>query len=130
TRGTPFLPFVLPLLENDVTARVLKALDGGALLDALHGAVPPRPAARAGGGPQEILVIGHASKEAGLGRNYGMLAEGLRSDGHKVTGLDFEAPADAFNAELRRWHESLTTRPIAVLAVNAHDVPDIFLKDR
>jgi len=130
TRGTQFLPFVEPLLESAVTQRVLKALGGAALLDALRGPLPPRPAARAGSGPQEILIVGHASKETGLGRNFGMLAEGLRSEGHKVTGLDFEAPADAFNAELRRWHDNLATRPIAVLAVNAHDVPDIFIKDR
>src|SRR4029077_20182397 len=38
--------------------------------------------------------------------------------------------ADAFTDTLRRWHAGLRSRPIAVLAVNAHDVPDIFVKDR
>lgn len=128
-QSTQFLPFLKSFLTADnVLTRMIAALGGRPLLGALHGPLPAGGAARASGGTQDILLIGHASKETGLGRNYGMLAKGL--EGFKVTGLDFEANADLFNDELARWRAGLGSRPIAVLAVNAHDAPDAFVKDR
>jgi len=125
-----FLVFFEPLMRSreGMLARMLTALGGQSLLDAVEGKAPVRRAASAGGERRDILLIGHASKETGLGRNFGMLAQGL--DRFAVTKLDFEAGADAFTDTLRRWHAGLRSRPIAVLAVNAHDVPDIFVKDR
>jgi glycosyltransferase involved in cell wall biosynthesis len=128
--NTQFLPFLAPFLRapDTVLARLIAALGGGAILEALNAPLPERPAARAGVERQDVLLIGHASKETGLGRNFGMLKAGL--EGFNVTGLDFEAGADPFNDELRRWRGTLRSRPIAVFAVNAHDVPDAFVKDR
>ncbi len=128
-QSTQFLPFLKAFLSaENVLARMIVALGGRPLLDALDGPLPAGEAARAGGGPKDILLVGHASKETGLGRNYGMLKKGL--EGFKVTGLDFEANADQFNEELKRWRAGLRSRPLAVFAVNAHDLPDAFVKDR
>jgi len=129
-QNTQLYPFFQGFLgaRDSLLVRLIAALGGGSLIEAAHGVVPPRPAIRMEEGAQDILLIGHASKETGLGRNFGMLKRGL--DGFNVTGLDFEAGADAYNAELRRWRAGLRTPPLAVIAINAHDVPDVFLKDR
>ena len=129
-RSTQFLPFLDAYLESPVVARAIESLGGNALLDAARGTAEPRPAARASKGVQDILLVGHTAKETGLGRNFGMLAKGLETDGFAVTGLNFDAGADAVSGELERWYRGRSSHPIVVFAVNAHDVPDIFMKDR
>jgi glycosyltransferase involved in cell wall biosynthesis len=129
SRVTQFLPFLEPYLANPVLTRVLTALGGEALVDAVAGKTPPRPPARSGQ-VQDILLVGHGRRETGLGRNFGMLASGFASDGFAVTELNFDDGADAVSAEIARWHASRGSEPIVVLAVNAHDAPDIFMKDR
>lgn len=134
SQNTQFLPFFQPFLRDGARdtalGRMIEALGGAALLDALAGKAPALASAAVAGGAQDVLLIGHASKQTGLGRNFGMLAKGLTADGIALTGLDFDAGADAFNDALARWREGLRSKPIVVLAVNAHDVPDVFVKDR
>jgi glycosyltransferase involved in cell wall biosynthesis len=59
-----------------------------------------------------------------------MLAEGLASPDTTVMPVDFDAHPDIFNDQLRRGYEARRSDPVAVLAINAHDVPDAFVKDR
>lgn len=147
-RHTQYFPLFRPFLapERDdgrpsLLGLVLAALTGtgrsasgdprrATLLEAAAGAVGVRPAARAGDAPQDILLIGHASKDTGLGRNFAMLAEGLTTERTALTGLDFDAHVETINEELARWHENCRSNPIVVFAVNAHDVPEIFVEDR
>ena len=130
SRHTQFLPFLAAYLDSPVVARAIESLGGKTLLDAARGTSEARPAARASKGVQDILLVGHTAKETGLGRNFGMLAKGLATDGFAVTGLNFDAGADAVSDELERWYRERSSHPIVVLAVNAHDAPDIFMKDR
>jgi glycosyltransferase involved in cell wall biosynthesis len=130
SRHTQFLPFLTAYLDNPIVARAIESLGGHGLLGAAQGKIAPRPAALAPKGVQDILLVGHAAKETGLGRNFGMLARGLETDGLAVTGLNFDAGADAVSDEIARWYRGRSSRPIVVLAVNAHDAPDIFMKDR
>ncbi len=130
SRHTQFLPFLVAYLDSPVVARAIESLGGKPLLDAARGAAEARPAARAAKGMQDILLVGHTAKETGLGRNFGMLARGLATEGFAVTGLNFDAGADAVSDELERWYRERGSHPIVVLAVNAHDAPDIFMKDR
>jgi tetratricopeptide (TPR) repeat protein len=128
----PYLPLLTPLLRPDgFAARIIERLGGGALefRNALAGA--PRTATRRRDDAlRHVLLVGHASKGTGLGRNFGMLAEGLAGDATVVTGLDFDSDPDAFTSQLARWRESSGPRPIAVFAVNAQDVADAFAMDR
>ena len=133
-QATQYLPVFTPYLGKDddgLLARVIAGLSGGgaALTDA---ATPGRISARAtqSDSPQDIFLIGHASKDTGLGRNFRMLAEGLASERTKVTGVDFDSFPDILNAQLRSGYEGRRSDPIAVFAINAHDVPDAFVKDR
>jgi glycosyltransferase involved in cell wall biosynthesis len=125
-----FLPFVKAQFDSPVLARAIEEMGGTALIDAAHGAVEARPAARAASGVQDILLVGHGGRETGLGRNYGMLARGLASDGFAVTQVNFDGGADAISEEIARWYAQRSSKPIVVAAVNAHDAPDIFMKDR
>jgi glycosyltransferase involved in cell wall biosynthesis len=129
-RSPQFLPFVKAQFDSLVLARAITELGGTALIDAVHGKIDARPAARAASGVQDILLVGHGGRETGLGRNYGMLARGLGSDGFAVTQVNFDAGADAISEEIARWYAQRSSKPIVVLAVNAHDAPDIFMKDR
>jgi glycosyltransferase involved in cell wall biosynthesis len=127
-----YLPMLAPLLRpQGIASRVLVALDAAALPEAVCG-VPHanRPASQNRDSQQHVLVIGHASKDTGLGRNFRMLKEGLTRAGAIVAGLDFDASAETFNEALARWHDRSAADPIVVLAVNANDVPDAFATDR
>jgi glycosyltransferase involved in cell wall biosynthesis/tetratricopeptide (TPR) repeat protein len=132
-RSSEHLPFFGGFLENrdSVFGQVVQALSDGSsnLVGATQG-VSPQYAAVTRDAPQDILVIGHASKDSGLGRNYHMLKAGLSASGANVTGIDFDAHAATANDQLVRWRENCRTAPIAVFAVNANDAPDFFLKDR
>src|SRR6202012_2456296 len=97
--------------------------------DAVNGELPHYPAV-VGDAQQDVLLIGHAGRDTGLGRNYGMLKAGLEAAGMKVTGLDFDTHANTVSDQIVRWREACKSKPIAVLAVNANDAPDFFLKDR
>ena len=125
-----FLPFVKAMFASPVLARAIAELGGAALIDAVGGKIEARPAARAQSGVQDILLVGHGGRETGLGRNFGMLAKGLSSDGVAVTAVNFDAGADTISEEIARWYAQRGSKPIVVLAVNAHDAPDIFMKDR
>jgi glycosyltransferase involved in cell wall biosynthesis/tetratricopeptide (TPR) repeat protein len=81
-------------------------------------------------GRQDLLLIGHASKDTGLGRNFKMLADSLRADGIALQTLDYEMEARDLGRELERWRSTCRSSPVVLLAVNAQDVPAIFVKDR
>lgn len=132
--NTQYLPFFEPYLATDsqsFLSLVIARLNGGtALSGAARGQIPIRNRMPAKAAPQDIFLIGHASKETGLGRNFRMLADGLSSPDTIVTAVDFDAHPDIFNDQLRRGYAARRSNPIAVLAINAHDVPDAFVKDR
>jgi len=61
--------------------RVIAALSASpSLIDAMKGELPRYPA-HAADAPQDVLLIGHAERKLGLGRNYGMLKTGLDAAG-------------------------------------------------
>jgi glycosyltransferase involved in cell wall biosynthesis len=86
---------------------------------------PPR-----GTFPQDVLLIGHGTEGTGLGRNFQMLTEALSGGDISLTSLAYEAEADVFAEELREWYGRCRTRPVVIAAVNAHDIPALFIKDR
>jgi glycosyltransferase involved in cell wall biosynthesis len=128
SRNTHFLPFFEAFLNtgDSLWSAFLDRLGGAKLMhDTAEPVTVVEPDA-----PQDILLVGHASKQTGLGRNFHMLAQGLAGEGVALARLDFDSKATPFAAELLRWRRNCRTRPIAVFAVNANDVPDAFLKDR
>ena len=44
--------------------------------------------------PQDVLLVGHASRNTGLGRNFDDAEDALDAAGAVVTGIDFEANAE------------------------------------
>jgi glycosyltransferase involved in cell wall biosynthesis len=132
-RRIQHLPFYKPFLSNDsgLIRRVLAALNSKVLVGSgIAGKVMRPPAVHIADAPQDIVLIGHAAKETGLGRNFFMLRNGLTEAGFAVKGIDFDASPESADVQLRRWRDGCRTSPIAVFAVNAHDVPDFYLKDR
>jgi glycosyltransferase involved in cell wall biosynthesis len=126
--NTQFLPFFHHLFdEGDDRGNLLPRVV--ALLR--EGQSPRAPArVRSADAPQDVLLVGHASKDSGLGRNFTMLANALDLDGVKLTGFDYDQSAAAVHDGLDHWHESCASRPIVIFAVNAQDVPDFYIKDR
>jgi len=115
TRSDVPVPLILVALSNEEHAAA---------------ATPRAPAARpAEKTLREVLVVGHATKNTGLGRNYRMLLAGLRADNAAVTGLDFDMDSAEFTAEIKRWRSACASRPVVVFAVNAQDVPEIYAND-
>ncbi|HTT97655.1 MAG TPA: glycosyltransferase [Rhizomicrobium sp.] len=130
-KSSEHLPYFAPFLTNDgILPRVVAALSSTpSLVDAMKSELP-RYAASVAEAQQDVLLIGHAGRDTGLGRNYGMLKAGLETAGMKVTGLDFDTHANTVSDQIVRWREACRSEPVAVLAVNANDAPDFFLKDR
>jgi glycosyltransferase involved in cell wall biosynthesis len=125
-KTTQFLPFFRFLFDADggsIFQRVLARLTANA---------PTHQAARvvSADSPQDILLVGHASKDSGLGRNFAMLSEALTMDGVKLSTMDYEWLAGMVHDELGRWRADCRSRPLVVFAVNAQDVPGFFVKDR
>ncbi|MFL5239002.1 MAG: glycosyltransferase [Rhizomicrobium sp.] len=122
-------------VDRCVAALAGRTDETGASFSALlnQRAIPARPTpARTGGmdAPQDVLLIGHGSEGTGLGRNTRMLADGLQAAGGKLSLLSYEAPAEEFSRDLLTWWNRCQTHPVVVAAVNAQDVPTLFVKDR
>ena len=126
-RNTQFLPFFQFLFDTDrknesLLHRIVVLLTGGIQRDTIR--------VRSADAPQDILLVGHASKDSGLGRNFAMLSNALSANGVKLTGFDCDWTAAMVHEELGRWYRECQSRPIVVFAVNAQDVPEFFVKDR
>ncbi|HEX3651838.1 MAG TPA: glycosyltransferase [Rhizomicrobium sp.] len=80
--------------------------------------------------PQDVLLIGHGGPGTGLGRNFQMFMEALSGADISLTSLAYETEADSFAKQLRDWYGRCRTPPIVIAAVNAQDVPALFIKDR
>ena len=80
--------------------------------------------------PQDVLLIGHGTEGTGLGRNFRMLMEALSAADISLTSLAYEAEVNVFAGRLQDWYDRCRTRPIVIAAVNAQDVPALFIKDR
>jgi len=83
-----------------------------------------------GGVPQDVLLIGHGGQGTGLGRNFQMLIEALSGPDISLTTMTYETAPAEFAEELREWYHRCRTRPVVIAAVNAHDIPALFVKDR
>lgn len=96
--------------------------------------VPVRPKApewiAASDKPQDVLLIGHGGAGTGLSRNLRMLQSALDGDGVALTTLIYELQPAAFAEALKSWRSKCQTPPVVVVAVNAHDLPSIFIRDR
>ncbi|MBV9571528.1 MAG: glycosyltransferase family 4 protein [Alphaproteobacteria bacterium] len=82
------------------------------------------------GAPQDVLVIGHTGAGTGLGRNFEMLTDALGGKGTKVTTIGYDLEPEAFARELRQWHAGCRNTPVVIAAINAQDVPALFIRDR
>ncbi|MEI9929107.1 MAG: glycosyltransferase [Rhizomicrobium sp.] len=129
-KHSQYLPLFMPFLAREsLFADVLTAISAKPnLIEAVRGD-RVQPVLVTHDAPQDILLIGHTSKDSGLGRNFGMLKNGLAAAGALVTGVDFDAHPSTANDQIVRWRENCRSRPMAVFAVNANDMPDFFLKD-
>jgi glycosyltransferase involved in cell wall biosynthesis len=78
---------------------------------------------------QEILLVGHALKTTGLGRNFRMLRDALRGGDTVVTALDVDLGSRELSRAAAAWRGRCAGRPLVVFAVNAQDVPEIYAKD-
>jgi glycosyltransferase involved in cell wall biosynthesis len=115
----------LTALMGDRAPRLLAALAG-------HKDAPAPPPAIVKGGPQHVLLIGHASKATGLARNVRVLHDALKAnadEGIATELLDFDAKGFEITARLGAWRRGSQSRPIVIYAVNAEDVPWSMLKD-
>jgi glycosyltransferase involved in cell wall biosynthesis len=83
-----------------------------------------------GGAPQDVLLIGHGGDGTGLSRNFQMLVQGLAGPDIRLATLSYEAAPKQFAESLKGWRERCRSRPIVIAAVNAHDVPELFIRDR
>lgn len=79
---------------------------------------------------QEVMLIGHAAPGSGLGRNFRMLSEAIAANGAKLATLTFETEPEQFAGQLMQWAAEADSRSVAIIAVNAHDIPAVFAKDR
>src|SRR6202000_1823086 len=94
----------------------------------LTGGTPaPRGTIKIESAVQDILLVGHASKGSGLGRNFAMLSNALTMESVKLAGFDYDWTAAMVHEELGRGFKRCRSRPIVVFAVNAQDVPDFFV---
>lgn len=87
----------------------------------------PEPAPSA---PANVLLIGYGGAGTGLGRNMRMLKDGLELAAGAVTALPYELEPALFAQRVREWRLACRGVPIVVIAINAQDVPDVFMRDR
>ena len=80
--------------------------------------------------PQDVLLIGHGGQGTGLGRNFRMLIEALSGPDISLATMTYETAPGEFAEKLRHWYGRCQKRPIVIVAVNAHDIPALFVKDR
>ncbi|MBV8800034.1 MAG: glycosyltransferase family 4 protein [Alphaproteobacteria bacterium] len=78
----------------------------------------------------DVLLIGHLGQGTGLNRNSRMLQDALKGSGRRVSTLAYELPADEFAQGLTAWSERCGPHPTVVAAVNAQDIPSLFIRDR
>jgi glycosyltransferase involved in cell wall biosynthesis len=79
--------------------------------------------------PQDVLLIGHGGQGTGLGRNFQMLIEALSGPDISLTTMTYETAPAEFAEKLREWYHRCRTCPVVIAAVNAHDIPALFVKD-
>jgi glycosyltransferase involved in cell wall biosynthesis len=78
----------------------------------------------------DVLLIGHGGEGTGLSRNFRMLADAFSGSAVNLTTLSYETEAATFAAKLKAWHDECRSTPIVVAAVNAQDIPALFIRDR
>jgi glycosyltransferase involved in cell wall biosynthesis len=79
---------------------------------------------------QDVLLIGHTGQGTGLSRNFRMLEQALSGPDVVLSTLSYEMPAEGFAAGLKTWHDSCGACPVVVAAVNAQDIPAVYVRDR
>jgi glycosyltransferase involved in cell wall biosynthesis/tetratricopeptide (TPR) repeat protein len=79
---------------------------------------------------RDVLLIGHAGEGTGLGRNFRMLRDALSGSDIVLSTLTYETGAKEFATGLAAWRKSCRSAPVVIAAVNAQDVPALFVRDR
>jgi glycosyltransferase involved in cell wall biosynthesis len=79
---------------------------------------------------QDVLLIGHSGEGTGLNRNFRMLERALTDPGIALSTLWYDMPAEDFAAGLKTWRWSCGANPVVVAAVNAQDIPAVYVRDR
>jgi glycosyltransferase involved in cell wall biosynthesis len=115
----------IALLAGRNDLQFSRILNGDAVLDSRRELREPKE-----GAPQNVLLIGHAGEGTGLSRNLRMLTAGLTGDDIALTTMFYESDPERFGEDLKRWRENCRSEPIVVAAVNAHDIPTLFIRDR
>lgn len=126
--GSLFDACVVALSDPIDTARSTNAP-----LSQLFALKRPQDAERAwetGGGPLDVLLIGHEGSGTGLGRNFHMLQRALKQEGLVVSTLHYEVAPKVFAEELKAWRDRCRSKPVAIAAINAQDIPALFVRDR
>jgi glycosyltransferase involved in cell wall biosynthesis len=77
-----------------------------------------------------VMLVGHGGQGTGLSRNFRMLKEALEDGGNDVATLSYDLPAEQFAERLHAWRAGREGDAIVVAAVNAHDIPSLFIRDR
>jgi glycosyltransferase involved in cell wall biosynthesis len=79
---------------------------------------------------RDVLLIGHGGQGSGLSRNFRMIAAALAGPDIALTTLNYDSDQTSFGDQLQRWRNTCRSRPIVIAAINAHDVPALFIRDR
>ena len=80
--------------------------------------------------PQDVLIIGHGGHGTGLGRNFEMLSQALKGEDIALSTLGYESEPGRFARELKAWQDRCRSNPVVIAAVNAQDIPALFVRDR
>src|SRR5205085_2419993 len=62
--------------------------------------------------------------------NFRMLEQALSDPDIVLSTLSYDMPAEGFAAGLKTWRESCGANPVVVAAVNAQDIPAVYVRDR
>jgi glycosyltransferase involved in cell wall biosynthesis len=79
---------------------------------------------------RDVLLIGHGGNGTGLSRNFTMLSRALDQNQIRLATLSYELQPKRFAEELKAWRERCRSQPVVIAAVNAQDVPMLFVRDR
>jgi glycosyltransferase involved in cell wall biosynthesis len=100
------------------------------LADTRDFATTSRIPTRALGLQPDILLIGHNGEGTGLNRNFRMLERALSGPDVALNTLSYELSAEEFADRLKAWRGACSSDPVVIAAINAQDIPALFVRDK